>query len=185
MSRVAFWDVLRGAAILLMVVDHAALVFDGPDWVRVLTRPALPLFMVTAGYLFSGLSSRYLWVIAAAFVSWPLAQMIDLPVLHILAVFVLVYPLLLLPLPWLVFVASWLFVAGYTFPLEVGYEPGYVLAFLVLGRFLRLGQWTPPALSVVGVEWVGRWPLTVYVGHLALLASVGCWLSSTSNLSQY
>jgi len=170
-GRLAFWDALRGAAILLMVLDHAAFVF-GLEWVRDFTRFAMPLFMVTAGYLATRVGHRYVMVVAAALATLPMAWFLGLAFLHILTIFVLVYPLLFLRVQLLVPLASVLLVVAWNWPLSLGYEPGYVLAFLLLGRFLRVSGWQPPSVTVPGVEAVGRWPLTWYVVHLVLLVLV-------------
>lgn len=55
-------DTIRGLAIVLMIVDHVAvLLFDiaiGPDNIRLLTRLALPLFAILLGYLLTNRIDR-------------------------------------------------------------------------------------------------------------------------------
>ena len=167
-TRLPVLDVLRGLALVLMVADHSLSVLDLDQW-RILTRPALPLFMVVSGYLFRGIGPRYALVVLAAALSWYPVFALELEWLHILAVYALVVPFLLLPLPWLALIGSALMVVGYEYPMSMGYEPGYVLAFLILGRFLRVAGLQLPALRSRPLEVLGRYPLTVYVGHVWLL----------------
>jgi hypothetical protein len=58
------------------------------------------------------------------------------------------------------------------------YEPAALLGLLALGSVLypynvaHLGDRLPPALG-----WVGRYPMSIYVGHLLLLEAVVAWFS--------
>lgn len=42
-------DVLKIVAVLSMVADHAGLVLEGPEWLRVVGRLAMPLFALVVG----------------------------------------------------------------------------------------------------------------------------------------
>lgn len=169
MERSHAIDLIRGTAIALMVFDHAIVAFDlDPQW-RHLTRVAMPMFMIVSGWLFCGsLTARYWQVWAAAALTWPFVLMLDVAVVHVLLVFALVYPLLLLPLPWLVCLAGLGLLQVYNWPLNWGgYQPGYVLAFLVVGRLSRLAGMNFPRITLPAlVTAPGRYPLTLYTAHL-------------------
>lgn len=166
-------DLLRGFAVLLMVLDHVIVVLDLDPFLRNFTRLALPLFMVLAGFLSSGrFTTRYKQVLLAAALSWPFVLLLNIAIVHVLLVFVLVYPVLRLPLPWLIVAASLGLLQANNWPVNWGgYEPGYLLAFLVVGRLARLAGLTfpvvPPSYGPLAV--MGRAPLYVYVGHLIAL----------------
>lgn len=166
-------DMIRGLAIFLMVVDHVIVAYELDPFYRNFTRLALPLFMILAGFLSSGrFTRRYFQVWLAAAISWPFVLLMNVAVVHVLLVFVLVYPVLRLPLPGLIVAGSLGLLQANNWPVEWGgYEPGYVLAFLVLGRLSLLSGLSfsvvPPSYGLLAV--MGRAPLYTYVGHLILL----------------
>jgi surface polysaccharide O-acyltransferase-like enzyme len=166
-------DTFRGCAVSLMIFDHLIVVFTDFQDVRNFTRIALPMFCVLSGYL-SGdrLGDRYgqLWL--SALLSWPIVLVLELALIHILLVFALVYPLLFLPPTYFLFVLSLGLLQAFTWPIGwAGYEPGYVFAFLSVGRLMRLSGWQLPSakFSVPVVSWLGRWPLSAYVSHIFLI----------------
>lgn len=173
MDRNPLIDVIRGLAILLMVLDHVAAVYGFDPWVRDLTRPALPMFMVLAGFLGSGLvTSRYWDVVTVAVMTLPLLVYLQLVLVPILVVFALVYPLLRYSPGWLVIFASAGLLWAHNWPLQWGgYEPGYVLAFLAFGRLGALAGVQIPRLtwSLPGLALIGRYPLTVYALHVFVI----------------
>lgn len=174
LTRNQLIDVIRGLSILLMALDHVLAVVDPSSPWRHLTRAAMPGFMVISGYLGAGAVDRRYWdVVMAAVISWPLAVFLELALVHILMVFVLVYPLLRLPIGGLILVASLGLLQAHNWPIHTGgYQPGYVFAFLAVGRLAALAGYqapNPPIRSPF-VSWLGRRPLQAYVGHLIILA---------------
>lgn len=181
-GRLVALDGLRGLAILLMVMDHAALVYGAPWGVReVVTRLAVPLFMLTAGYLWRpGLRRRHLETALAAVVATPLLSTIGGAEFGILVVFLLVLPLVPVAVRWPLPVLALCLLQLSTWQIPwYGYQPGFVLGLLVVGQlawlwgrdreFLRAGE------LCAAFAFLGRWPLTLYVGHLAVLAIANTW----------
>lgn len=172
-TRNPFIDALRGLAIILMALDHLLHVYDPGSPLRAVTRFAMPLFMVVAGYLGTGYCTRrYLEVVIAGALSWPIAQALGMPLVHILFVFALVYPLLRLPIGGLLIVGSIGLLQAHNWPLPLGgYQPGYVLSFLVMGRLAAVSGYCLPSprFRFLTFELFGRYPLEIYVVHLALI----------------
>lgn len=173
--RNATLDAARAAGIALMILDHVAVVYEWPPIVRDITRLAMPLFMVTSGYLFTGkLGQRYWDVWTTAAMTWPMVVILELALVHVLIVYALVLPLLRAQPGTLLLLACLGLLQTYNWPIPWnGYQPGYVLAFLVLGQFARQAgieirhrdwpQW---------LTWAGRFPLTAYGVHLVALVGL-------------
>lgn len=169
---------MRGLALLLMMVDHLALVYGAPWGVReLLTRLAMPLFMLVAGFLWRpGWRWRHLEVFFAAVLATPYLWYIGGETVGIL--FVYLWALLCMPavqrFPLLVLAVA--IIQPITWPLAINlYQPGVVLALLALGYLARqhgfgrelvqIGSVLPSSLTVLG-----RWPLLIYVAHLYVFA---------------
>lgn len=177
-QRIKLLDVLRGLAILLMIVDHALVVFDAPEILRYLTRPALPMFMMTMGYLIRpGWRIRHLELLVAALVSWPMAVQLGIADVPILVVLALVLPLVVWGQGYPVVLAATGVMMMSVWPIDwVGYHPGTLVALIALGIILRDRQ---PEFDVSWgvVEAIGRYPLTFYVGHLGALWALA-WVAA-------
>lgn len=59
---------LRLVCIMSMVIDHLALVIDGPDWMRWIGRLAFPgfVYLVATGVNRTSSKGRYFWRLVAA-----------------------------------------------------------------------------------------------------------------------
>lgn len=175
-------DRLRGLAALLMVVDHVAL-FAGLEPVRMTVgRLAMPLFFVLAGHLVARWSWRLLWVAWLGLVLPLFAGWVDSP--NVLLWYAMGAAALLVLRQvdaspwWLIVVALALAANGFGSAGEVdlfgrsSYDPWALFGLLAVGALLprtafawcvRIPRWLAP---------VGRYPLTVYVGHVLLLTAL-------------
>jgi uncharacterized membrane protein len=175
-------DALRGAAVLFMVADHVAL-FVGADPVRMTVgRLAMPLFFVLAGHLSARLSWRLVWVVALGLALPTVAVWIDSPnVLVYLgagAVVLAVTRRSRLVLWFLVALPLVLLANGFALaPVGTGFHPAALLGLMAVGALLdrrsveQLAGRLPAAVTRVLAR-SGRYPLTVYVGHVLLLTLV-------------
>lgn len=185
-------DAARGIAMLLMILDHALVVAGQADSPLryTLTRAALPLFMVIAGAMIgSRLRWRRLLRVAIAGLAVPLfVPWIDRPNILVLYVAgaVLVWGARRFGdrfggavfgpkagLWWLLIGLLTLLANGWG-----GQGSGY--PWTVVAGLMAVGAWIGRqwlAVALVRLErawlrpvaWLGRFPVAVYVGHLAVL----------------
>jgi hypothetical protein len=194
--RDAGLDALRGAAIILMIVDHVlvlAMATRGyTEWMALvrmsLTRFSMPLFMIVSGLLLArkGLpSTRRLVQVAMAAIALNLAFLsidVGFAAPEILAVWLLVLLFYRLIVRYPIEAAVLGILQTMNWPVSwAGYQPGTIMAFLALGvvlsRFpesavLRSGDYLPGFCSAIG-----RRPLSWYTIHLGLLWGVGVYLA--------
>lgn len=173
---------MRGLAILLMLLDHAAYV-AGPAEVRMTVgRLAMPLFFVLAGAFATRLTDRQL---LAGVIGLPLTAIApwagepNILVQYALCAVVLVaLQRVRVPL-WVVVVLPLVFAANHWLWTPAGgYEMAALLGLMALGRLagvgwaVRFGGWLPGWLAVIGAR-----PLTWYVGNVLAVTVVLLWLS--------
>lgn len=184
-------DALRGAAIILMIVDHAlgfaqttALAEQWMHTVRItVTRLSMPAFMLCSGMLLARhqISRRRWCEVATAAVVVNLAAVaagMSAFVPDILAlwcvVMVVAGPIRRMPVA--MAVLGLLQTLYWPIPIH-NFQPGWVMAFVALGVLAERGQ-DRRMLQALGdrlpswTEPMGRHPLGWYLGHLAVLASV-------------
>lgn len=178
-------DVVRGCAVLLMVLDHVLVQVDPASTLRVgapwsITRLSLPLFMLACAAVYRRSTStrwRLTWVACAEMVLYELLEM-PAPGIVLLIVILLTFLDLFREPPY-----YWLGVVGLVQALYVpvpwdGYQPGLVLAWFCLARLATTAGTFVPAgtadrgMLVPALAWVGRHPLWWYLGHLVALAIV-------------
>lgn len=174
---------MRGVAVVTMVVDHVCACFGTGQLVRLTVgRLALPLFMLCSGWLLARRppTARRLYELAAAAVAATVVVNVGgLSIGQPDVLWLILVGLLLAPAirRWPVASACVGLVQASAWPMHspiwTGYEPGLVVALLALGvlwgRYygLRdLERWPAPA----ALQLVGRYPLSIYVAHLAALA---------------
>lgn len=187
--RIDALDRVRGLAILLMVGDHVAL-FAGVHWWRVTVgRLALPLFFVLAGYLLRRLTWRHAGIAAAGALLPLLVPWIDRP--NVLLWYVAGSAVLLaadrLGLPSLVLAVPGLILGANGYGWHAGtYEPAALLGLLALGHALpafgtveRLWGWAGRLPALYGH--LGRYPISIYLGHVLALQCLAAGLSWTVN----
>lgn len=178
-ARARHLDALRGLAVVLMVADHLCLLVGEVGLLFRLTggRLAMPLFFLLAGHLVQRVGKRTAWVALVGLALPLLAPWIDSPnVLLWYAVgacVVVAARVVGLPL-WLVAAVALAFSANrYELLLPgQGYDP------LALVGLMALGAWLPRdafdfARRLPGfLAYAGRYPLSVYVGHVLALSVV-------------
>jgi hypothetical protein len=176
-----------------MVLDHAAAVLQlhggGAVWSVArysVGRAALPLFMGLAGFLWTvrpPRPSRVLSVVLAVLAAGVLCAGLAFPWPDALFLYLvgLVLSPIILAAPALCLVLGVLQVTTFQV-LPWSYEPGLVVAWISFGVILgrvggpvvglpALDEWDRRAVCPAGRVFagLGRWPLTAYLGHLALL----------------
>lgn len=174
-------DSLRGLAVLLMIIDHG-LALAGPGWplaVRLtVTRAALPLFCVVAGNLIAvrmPRPGRLLTLTAAGVGAEVLWGVLGLPGVNPLVLLTAALAAVALcPAQWRLLLLVAAVVQPVTWPVaRGGYEPGFVVALVVAGTLVPR-----PTLEAVGARVPavfaapGRFPVTLYLVHLAGLAGL-------------
>lgn len=179
MKRLAAVDAVRGLAVLLMIVDHVSM-FVGLEPLRwTFGRFAMPLFFLLSGALVSRLRVRHglalaLGLALPVFVPW-----LDVP--NLLVLFAVGSALIVLweragwRVEWLGVVLAALAANRVELVGGSGYEPYALLGLMVLGRVVGLG-WCERLRLPGWVAKVGEYPLTWYVGHIALLEGLRLWL---------
>lgn len=182
-------DAIRGAAVLLMLVDHVfavAVQLGASRWFLLphltVTRFALPGFMVTSGVLWHlrGPSGRRQWqVFLAACVSFGLSWRAGLDCPDVLAIYAVVLSVAELVVWYPFAVATLGFLQALNWPIHWdGYQPGWVMGWLalgvLLGREVELGRVQLRSANSGGsvLHFVGRWPLSFYLCHVAILVVV-------------
>jgi uncharacterized membrane protein YcfT len=178
-------DRARGLAIVCMVLDHCLLIWGGSETgaaspVHVLRstvgRIALPLFFVISGHLVRRLSWRWAGIVAIGLVLPVVAPWLDDPnvlVWYGLGAAVIVacrrygVSLWLLPVLSLAWAANW----GFS-PLHVSlhsYDGLALLGLMGLGAVLDRQSFGWASRLPRLLDWPGRHPLSVYVGHVLVL----------------
>lgn len=173
-SRLVGLDRLRGLAVLLMVLDHVLLVVgEGLALRLTVTRAALPIFGLLAGALWRpGARVRLLQLGGAAIVATYLGVVLGMPRPDVLVVIFVALLAMHAYRRWPVATFAVAAIQATTWGIAAGgYEPGVLLVLMVGGyefgreRLDVLGRRAPALL-----ELLGRYPLSLYLGHLALLA---------------
>lgn len=165
-----------------MLVDHTLLVFGVGHWARVtVTRASMPLFFLVSGHLVGRLSWRHAGVLAVGLVLPYAVPWIDRP--NVLVWYVMGAALLWYAqwsgdywmAPLLVIVGLAAYANGYSAGWGPhSYEPGALVGLMALGWIFRRDYplWNAGAHLPAVFAWLGRFPLSVYVGHLLALQLV-------------
>jgi hypothetical protein len=172
-GRIASIDALRGTALVFMVGSHLSLT---TGWFPFPSGWGFAVFVLVSGGLYRSrpFGRRYRQLVVAALVSAPLATAIGLSAINVLMAWAIVLPVGRLIRRWPVFwqaaVAGAIYVEW--FQHIGGTNIGYLMILWLIGRSvgiegLRVATSRWPEWP--WLMWVGRHPLTVYVGHLALL----------------
>lgn len=175
-------DKARGLAILLMIVDHVCIVANHGYWLRhTITRLAMPLFFVISGHLVKRISWR---TFAIGIVGLAIPQLVyfsgNINVLTwysvgaIVVYFARKYPPALYGVTWITLTISANFYFSGQWSGPTSYWSPALIALMTLGAtvprdiFHQIPFWRLP-------EWVskiGKYPLSIYVGHLLILQCI-------------
>ena len=169
-------DSLRGIAIALMIVDHIVIRFAGPIIIHdTITRAAMPIFFIISGHLIKRVNYRHI-LIGILGILLPLyVSFLDDP--NVLFYYAIFSPVILLlkryPEIGVGVLALCLTFYGNFHDLEFGngYPPLIILSLMILGTM------TPRiffsfADKIRGFDRLGRFPLTIYVGHLLIIETI-------------
>lgn len=169
-------DNARGLAIAAMIVDHVTLIFHGPDVLRLTVgRVAMPLFFLIAGHLVRRLSWRHAGVYLLGLVLPVAIPWVDSP--NVLEWYVL-GAVAIVVARW-ADLPVWVYIAGVLAVMANGwniakpgtsYDGAALIALMLIGSQLPRSSWDWARRIPLG--WLGRYPLTVYVGHLIVLQTV-------------
>lgn len=171
--RISALDALRGVAMLLMLLDHLALVVGGLDEVRLtLGRLAMPLFFVLAGHLARDPRWRHLGIAAVGVVLPLVVPWIDAP--NVLVIWAVGVVILWAGRRWSV--PAWVVVVvalgcaanGWT-STDGHYDFLALWALMALGSILPTSALMFCARAPRWVATLGRFPISFYVGHLLVL----------------
>lgn len=178
-ERVGWVDGARGLSIAAMIVSHVGLATGStPAWFHlVVMRPVAPVFLILLGLLWRpGFRRRHVQLLGGAVVSQLLALYLGFALPNILVVMALV--LLVMPLavrwPQITLGLAVTSIVFWTPAFWSGYPLGFALACAMAGHLLRPDGFVRAYGSFgsrLGLEVVGRWPLTFYLGHLLVLAA--------------
>lgn len=187
-SRSVALDALRGAAVLLMLLDHVLIwqAWSGPLRLTV-TRAAMPLFFVVGGHLAHRLSWRTAWIAVLGMALPGVAWWIDSP--NVLLWFALMSVVIVgckrevvfgrvvlavcVAVP-LVQLANFIAVS----PTGQSYDPPALMGLMALGALLPRSAFAFADRAPRWLACCGCYPLTVYVSHvLAVTVAVDLWRS--------
>lgn len=173
-GRWAALDRVRGLAVAAMVVDHLVVVTGGPGELRwTVGRLAVPLFFLLAGHLAGSLRWRHLEVAALGCLLPFVVPWIDSP--NVLLLWALgclalaaarlagVRPVVVLVVCLTVAVNGWAVAVG------TGYPFALLLAFMAAGAMLDRSAFAWGERLPSFLAWLGRYPVSIYVGHLLVL----------------
>lgn len=170
-------DRVRGVAIALMIGDHlCAVLGHGLGYRYTLGRVAMPLFFLLSGHLCKRFTRRTAYIGILGLLLPAVVQWIDTPnVLFLYAVgaFLLTsrYTRTIPPLTYVI-VALILSANHWDYNAH-GFSMSAVIAIMAVGKTLprsigeRFGSQIPDIFSRIG-----RYPVSIYVGHLLLLTVV-------------
>ena len=191
-SRNALLDAMRGLAILIMIVDH---IFSALESVGVesnfveysrltATRFSMPLFMIASGIVWGAYGLRLkrwgqVLVLAVALnamtrLLWP-----DFNFPEILLVWsaLAIFWRLIVRYPIITMIIGYTQTTYWMLPWQ-GFQPGELAIFLGAGVLISKSSlswlWKEPRTSrlIEPLAFVGRYPLRIYGGHLAILALI-------------
>jgi len=169
-------DVLRGLAIVCMMVDHLALWLDVTELRLTVGRVAMPLFFVLGGHLVTRIGPRLLVVVGVGVGLQLLAPWTGAgPLLATFASGAVVVHLLgRWPAALAALVAYGLMLGANGFASAAGgmYEPACLVALMGLGRLLPRSVFAGAAGGPRWLAAIGRRPLIWYAGHVLVLTAL-------------
>ena len=177
-TRSSSLDRLRGLAITCMIIDHLCVVFDGPQTLRMtIGRVAMPLFFLLAGHLSRRLRWRHLGILGLGLVLPLVVPWIDNP--NVLVWYVAGAAILAVCRwgdlsPW-VFIGLAMAAAANGYPqwkIGTGYDGAMLMSLMCAGALLPRSTFDVGDRLPAFLAGLGRYPVTIYAGHLVVLTYV-------------
>jgi uncharacterized membrane protein len=191
-KRIIVIDAMRGLAIALMILDHSLAVIEERGYVLSIveysrlsiTRFAMPLFMIASGLLWAtkGLRiSRWLQVLMWAAVINTATRLLwpefNYPEILLIWSSLAVFWKLIVRFPLSTMIIGYTQITFWSAPWS-GYQPGELAIFLGAGVLLsrapieKIWRSRKPERLLVTLAAIGRYPLSIYGGHLLLLTLI-------------
>lgn len=172
-------DNLRGLAIVLMIVDHVILVFEGPVEIRyTLTRLSMPLFFLISGHVAKRIDAPKLLLIGTLGFLLPIyVTFVDNP--NVLFWYAVSVPIIVLckrkPIAlYGIVLFALTIMANYFQGTSFGnsYNPLALLALMAVGALIPRDNFQFANRLPSFLAFVGSFPLSIYVGHLLALETI-------------
>lgn len=189
-SRIRLLDAMRGLAIVLMIIDHALSALESTgvsnslvEYSRLtVTRFSMPLFMIASGAVWGRYGLRFtrwaqvgIWAVLINAMTRLLWPDFNFPEILLIWSALAICWRLVVRFPIIIMILGYTQTTYWQISWQ-GFQPGELAIFLGVGVLLARAPldalWRERRTSklVAPLSFIGRYPLMIYGGHIALLA---------------